>query len=134
MALCPRPGLDTATRRRVSQEPNSTVLDIRIYRIQPGKAAEFDRLVQSETVPLARSFGHLVVDFGPSIEDSDVYFLVRSFPTRDERKVALERLYGSAEWSDRYDARVSQMLVSYETVVVAASEAVVAAWTSSTET
>jgi len=57
-------------------DPRSRVLDVRIYRVQPGKATEFDTLVRNETVPLARKFGHQVVGFGPSVEDGDVYYLV----------------------------------------------------------
>jgi hypothetical protein len=109
------------------------LLDVRIYRIQPGKATEFDKLVRNETVPLARSFGHLVVAFGPSVEDSDIYYLIRSFPTREDRKAGLERLYTSAEWLDRYDTRVSELLVSYETVVLPVTASVVAAWTGPSE-
>jgi hypothetical protein len=110
-------------------DPKSVLLDVRIYRIQPGKATEFDQLVRKETVPLARSFGHLVVAFGPSVEASDVYYLIRSFPSREDRKVGLERLYTSAEWLDRYDKRVSELLVSYVTVVLAVASSVVTAWT-----
>jgi len=109
------------------------LLDVRIYRIQSGKGTEFDELVRNETVPLARSFGHLVVDFGPSVENNDVYYLIRSFPTREDRKVSLERLYTSAEWLDRYDTRVSELLVSYETVVLPVAGSVVTAWTGSSE-
>lgn len=110
-------------------EPESILLDIRIYRIQPGKGTEFDKLVRNETAPLARSFGHLVLDFGPSVENSDVYYLIRSFPTEEDRKVALDRLYGSADWMDRYDPRVSELLVSYETVLLPVPGSLVTAWT-----
>ena len=110
-------------------DPKSLLLDVRIYRIPPGKATEFDQLIRNETVPLARSFGHLVVAYGPSVEDSDVYFLVRSFPTREDRRVSLERLFTSADWQDRYDKRVSELLVSYETVVLPVASGVVTAWT-----
>jgi hypothetical protein len=109
------------------------VLDVRIYRVQPGKATEFDTLVRNETVPLARKFGHQVVGFGPSVEDGDVYYLVRSFPTREERTISLERLYTSTEWLDRYDTVVSGLLVSYETVVFPVPGCVVAAWIGSSE-
>jgi len=112
-------------------DPKLMLLDVRIYRIQPGKGAEFDELVREETVPLARSFGHMVVAYGPSVEDSDVYYLIRSFPSREDRKVSLERLYTSAEWLDRYDTRVSELLVSYETVVLPVAGTVVTAWTGS---
>lgn len=114
-------------------DPTAALLDIRIYRIQAGKGAEFDTLVRNETVPLARNFGHAVLGFGPSVEDSDIYCLVRWFPTREERHAALDRLYTSAEWLEQYDAKVSALVVSYETVVLPVRVDVVAAWTQSDE-
>jgi hypothetical protein len=114
-------------------DPKSMLLDVRIYRIQPGKWAEFDELVREETVPLARSFGHSVVAFGPSVEDSDVYYLIRSFPTREDRKVGLTRLYTSTEWLDLYDTRVNELLVSFETVVLPVADRVLTAWTGTSE-
>ena len=58
---------------------------------------------------------------------------VRSFPTREERTISLERLYTSTEWLDRYDTVVSGLLVSYETVVFPVAGSVVAAWIGSSE-
>lgn len=104
------------------------MLDLRIYRIKPGKCEEFDSLVREETVPLARSFGQQVVTFGRSLEDDDVYFLVRAFASAAERRSGLDEFYGSTEWEARYDNRVGEMLVSYEIAVLTVPTGTVDRW------
>jgi len=93
------------------------LLDVRLYQIKSGKRQEFDALVREETIPLARRYGHAVVDFGPSIHDEDSYYLIRAFTTDEERRRALEGLYGSEEWLRDYDQRVMSFIESYQTVV-----------------
>jgi hypothetical protein len=93
------------------------VLDVRLYRIRSGRRQEFHTLVHDQTIPLARSHGHLVVDFGPSAHDEDTYYLIRAFPGDEARRAALDDLYGSEEWLRNYDERVMGFIESYQTAV-----------------
>lgn len=57
------------------------LLDVRLYQLRAGRRDEFHLLVRDETVPLARRYGHVVVDFGPSSHDDETYYLIRAFPS-----------------------------------------------------
>lgn len=94
------------------------ILDVRVYRIRAGKRDEFHALARDETIPMARRFGQEVVDFGPSTHDADSYYLIRAFPSIDERTEALARFYESEEWRTKYDARVMRLIESYQTAVL----------------
>lgn len=101
------------------------LLDVRLYQLRAGRRDEFHLLVRDETVPLARRYGHVVVDFGPSSHDDETYYLIRAFPSDQNRRQALEDLYGSEEWLRQYGERVMAFIESHQTAVIqTSSEAV----------
>ncbi len=53
------------------------LVEIRSYRLKPGTAGEFDRLVREVSVPMLRRGGIDVVACGPSLRDEDAYYLMR---------------------------------------------------------
>lgn len=93
------------------------MLDVRLYRIKPGRRGEFHALARDETLPLARSHGHQVVVYGPSTHDEDAYYLIRAFSDDEQRHAALADLYESEEWLRDYDERVMSLIESYQTAV-----------------
>jgi hypothetical protein len=110
-----------------------TLLDVRLYRIRPGRRDEFHTLVRDETIPLARRHGHLVVDSGPSWHDEETYYLIRAFPDDQARRLALDDLYGSEEWLLDYDRRVMAFIESYQTAVIPTTSDVVDALVAAAE-
>lgn len=99
----------------------TSVLDIRIYRIVPGEREEFLRLMTDQAVPMLGRYGIEVVTFGPSLHDDVHAFLARFFRSLAEREEQLGRFYGSDEWLNTYDERVSALIESYHIAVIAAS-------------
>ena len=93
------------------------LLDVRIYRLHAGKRNDFDSLVRNQTIPLARRFGHQVVDFGPSAHDDDNYYLIRVFDSSADRVQSLASLYESEEWLRDYEDKVMALIDSYQTAV-----------------
>jgi hypothetical protein len=96
------------------------LLDIRTYRLVPGSGAEFDRIFREHARPLLERHGIRVLAAGPSLVDDDLYTLVRSFDSLDERREQLDGFYGSDEWLESYDAAVTALIETYHTVVVPA--------------
>jgi NIPSNAP len=94
------------------------VLDLRTYRLRPGGRHAFDRIFREEALPMLRRAGIRVVGYGPSEADDDHYFLARAFMSRSERDEQLAAFYGSDEWRDKHDERVSALIESYHVVVV----------------
>jgi hypothetical protein len=101
-------------------EHGGRVLDIRTYRLVPGAAAEFDRIFREHAGPMLERRGIRVLVAGPSLVDDDLYTLVRSFDSLEQRREQLEGFYGSDEWLERYDAAVTALIETYHTVVVEA--------------
>ena len=67
---------------------------------------------------MLRREGIHVVGYGPSLADTDHYFLARAFASRAEREEQLTAFYGSDEWRQNYEDMVMQLIESYHTVVI----------------
>jgi hypothetical protein len=76
----------------------TAVLEIRTYRLRPGSGAAFHRTVVEESVPMLERWGVNVVAFGPSLDDDDAYYLIRSYASLEERQHSQDAFYGSDEW------------------------------------
>ena len=93
-------------------------LEVRTYRLFPGRRNAFDKLFRDGAVPLLEKFGIRVVGFGPSMHDDDGYYLARAYPSLSARQEALDRFYGSMEWLTRFDGQIMALIDQYATTVV----------------
>jgi ketosteroid isomerase-like protein len=93
-------------------------MDLRTYALVPGRRQAFDRILCEEALPMLRREGIHVVGYGPSLADTDHYFLARAFASRDQREEQLTAFYGSDEWRQNYEDTVMQLIESYHTVVI----------------
>jgi hypothetical protein len=76
----------------------AAIVEIRTYRLKPGSGAAFHLTVVEESLPMLERWGIDVVAFGPSLDDDDLYYLVRAYPSLEERQRSQEAFYGSEEW------------------------------------
>jgi hypothetical protein len=74
------------------------LVEIRSYKLRPGSGARFHDLVVTQSMPLLHTFGTEVVAFGPSVHDTDAYFLVRAYDSLDHRRQSQEAFYSSDAW------------------------------------
>jgi hypothetical protein len=102
----------SAHRRRTA------VLDLRTYKLVPGGGTEFDRVFRERALPMLRRHRIDVVGHGPSLEDGDVYYLMRAFPSAAVRDEQLRAFYGSAEWRDNHREAVLALIQGYHTVLI----------------
>jgi hypothetical protein len=96
------------------------VLDIRTYKLVPGTAPEFDRILRDEVLPLLHRSGIQVVAYGISLADGADYALIRSFPSLTRRNEQLEAFYGGEVWRTRFEERVLALIESFHVAVIAA--------------
>ena len=101
------------------------ILEIRTYRLLPGTRDEYDRLFLEEALPLLERFGIDVVAAGPSIDDPNGYFLIRSFPDLAERERLEDRFYSSPEWREGPREAVIERIEVYTDAVVELNEATI---------
>lgn len=107
--------------------PAERVLELRSYRLHPGKREAFHHLFEERALPMLRAAGIDVVAYGPSADSAEGYFLMRSFPTLDERRRALDAFYGSPAWLAELDEKVMARIDTYHTIVVPAPASTVEA-------
>ena len=74
------------------------IVEIRSYELKSRTAAEFDRLVAGESVPMLRRHGIDVVAFGPSLNDQNAYYLMRAYPSLEELERSEGAFYRSEQW------------------------------------
>src|SRR6185295_10952496 len=102
------------------------VLEIRCYNLKPGTRAAFNAVAEREALPLLARFKVDVVAHGPSSHDENSYYLMRAFPSLEDRQRAEDRFYGSEEWRTGPREAVLAAIESYTTVVVETDEATIA--------
>jgi hypothetical protein len=74
------------------------VIEIRTYKLEAGSGSAFHRAVADEAMPMLERWGVEVVAFGPSVDDDDLYYLVRAYPSLAEKQRSQDAFYGSDEW------------------------------------
>jgi NIPSNAP protein len=103
------------------------VVDLRIYKLKPGKRARFLDVFNHGALPMLGRHGIKVLGSGFSLHDPDVFFLIRAFASPDARAAALKGFYGSEEWKTKYDDEVLAMIDTYNVLVLDATDPAVAA-------
>lgn len=98
----------------------SRVIEIRSYKLRVGSAAEFHRTVVEESLPMLRRWGVDVVAFGPSLDDENLYYLIRAYPSLAELQRSQEGFYGRAEWRDGPREAIVSRIESDISVVLSA--------------
>lgn len=101
----------------------SRVVEIRSYNLKPGTRDRFHRLVEREALPMLRRWKVDVVAYGPSLHDSDSYYLMRSFASLEDRQRSEDAFYGSDEWQQGPREAILADIESYTTVVIRLDDA-----------
>jgi hypothetical protein len=99
--------------------PAEPVLDVRTYKLVPNGGKEFDRIFRERALPMLHRFRIEVVGYGPSLDDGDLYCLMRAFPSATRRNEQLDAFYGSDEWRQKHRAEVLALVETYHTVLLA---------------
>jgi ketosteroid isomerase-like protein len=94
------------------------VVEIRVYTLKPGIRDAFHTRFVQEALPLLQRANIDVVAFGPSLHDSDSYYLIRAFESLEVRDRTEALFYGSREWLEGPRAAVLDAIAAYTTAVV----------------
>jgi hypothetical protein len=97
---------------------SSPVLDIRTYKLLPGKRETFDYILRERALRMLHRYGIEIAGYGPSLADDDHYYLARAFPSLSQRQEQLGAFYGSDEWQRSFEGDVMKLIDAYHTVVI----------------
>lgn len=94
------------------------VIEIRCYRLAPGRRDRFHQLVGRQSLPLMLDSGLDVLDFGPSLHDADGYVLIRAFRDLAHLEAAQAAFYASPAWRNGPREAIVALIASDSTVVM----------------
>jgi hypothetical protein len=108
---------------RLHAQRATRVLEIRSYNLKPGTRERFHARFEREALPLLRRWTIDVVAYGRSLDDSTSYYLMRSYPTREDRQRTEDAFYASDEWRLGPREAILADIASYTTIVIDVDEA-----------
>lgn len=112
-----------ASKGRVEGPEVSRVLEIRSYNLKAGTRERFHQLFEREALPMLRRWKVDVVAYGPSLHDSDSYYLMRAFSSVEDRQRSEDAFYGSEEWRQGPREAILASIESYATAVISIEDA-----------
>ena len=98
-------------------------VEIRSYTLKPGTRDEFHRLFLEEAYPMLQRWKVGIVAYGPSLHDSDSYFLMRRFDSLAQREESENAFYGSDEWRQGPREAIIALIENYIEIVLEVDEA-----------
>jgi hypothetical protein len=96
------------------------IVEVRTYKIKPGRRKEFLGLFDAQAVPTQRTLGIKILGPLIDIENPDTFVFLRGFPTleaRDEMKAAF---YEGHKWKNELEAIAMPMIDSYAVILTEA--------------
>jgi hypothetical protein len=86
----------------------------------PGSGQAFHRLVMEQSITMLERWGVDVIAVGPSLDDDDLYFLIRGYASVDELQRSQDAFYGSTEWRQGPREAILSLIESQLSVVIPA--------------
>ena len=90
------------------------IVEVRSYRIKPGRRAEFIEFFETRSIPALRSHGMKVMGPLLDIENPNRFMWLRSFPSMDDREQMKDAFYEGDLWKNELEAIAMPMLDSYD--------------------
>jgi NIPSNAP protein len=93
------------------------IVEVRRYRIKPGRRDEFIRFFEEQSIPALHAYGMKV--FGPlvDVENPNAFVFLRGFPSLEERDRMKDDFYGSPLWKNDLEHIAMPMIDSYDVVL-----------------
>jgi hypothetical protein len=93
------------------------IVEVRSYRIKPGKRAEFIDLFEKRAIAAQRSYGMKIIGPLLDVENPNKFVFLRSFPSLDAREQMKDDFYGSDLWRNELEHIAMPMLDSYDVIL-----------------
>ena len=97
------------------------IVEVRSYRIKPGRRDEFIEFFETRAVPAQRAHGMRILGPLVDLEDPDRFVFLRSFPSLEERDRMKDAFYEGPVWKNELEAIAMPMLDSYDVTLCEAS-------------
>ena len=98
------------------------IVEVRSYRIKPGRRAEFIELFLTRAIPALRSHGMKIMGPLLDLENPNKFVWLRSFPSLEEREQMKDAFYEGELWKNELEAIAMPMLESYDVILCETSQ------------
>ena len=93
------------------------IVEVRSYRIKPGRRAEFISMFETRAVPALRALGMQIIGPFLDVENPNKLVWLRSFPSLEERDRMKAAFYEGELWKNELEAIAMPMLDSYDVIL-----------------
>ena len=93
------------------------IVEVRSYRIKPGRRAEFIKLFETRAIPALRSYGMTILGPLLDVENPNKFVFLRSFPSLEERERMRAAFYGGELWRNELERLAMPLLESYDVIL-----------------
>lgn len=94
------------------------ITEIRIYKLKENTASEFNKVFTEQSLPMMKRWNVNVLDYGFSLIDSDIFYLIRNYNSIQHRKESQAAFYGSDEWVNGPEKQIMDCIDTYNTSIV----------------
>ncbi len=98
------------------------IVEVRSYRVTPGKRDEFIDFFEKRAIPALREFGMTVVGPLIDVENPNKFVWLRCFPTLEDRDRMKSEFYGGDLWKRELESIAMPMLDSYDVILCETTE------------
>ena len=93
------------------------IVEVRSYRIKPGRREEFIRFFETRSIPALRAQGMRILGPLLDLENPNKFVWMRIFPSLDERERMRTAFYEGELWKNELEAIAMPMLESYDVIL-----------------
>jgi heme-degrading monooxygenase HmoA len=94
------------------------IIEMRTYKLKPGKRTEFLDIFQTRSMPAHSEIGMKILGPWLSIEDPDTFFFMRGFPDLASREPMKAKFYEGELWKSELEQVLMPMIEKYDVVLV----------------
>jgi NIPSNAP len=93
------------------------IVEVRSYRIKPGRRQEFVDFFEAQCVPALRAHGMKVLGPLLDLENPNKFVWLRCFPSLEEREQMRDTFYEGEVWKNELESIAMPMLESYDVIL-----------------
>jgi len=93
------------------------IVEVRRYRIKPGKRDEFIKFFETRSIPALRDYGMRVLGPLLDVENPNAFVFLRAFPSLEARDTMKDAFYSSDLWKNDMESIAMPMIDSYDVVL-----------------
>jgi hypothetical protein len=94
------------------------VIEILTLDIKPGRRDEFHQVYTTQALPLLKKWNFDVVAYGPSLHDTNTYYVIRRFKSLEDREKSESAYYNSDDWKRGPREKIFELVDHFAYAVV----------------